>query len=481
MTTTVVTRDGQTTELDDALDGLALRGQLLRPGDEGYDAARTVWNAMIDRHPALIVRCAGPADVIAAVNFARDHNLLVSLRGGGHSVAGHAVCDGGLMIDLSPMRSVRIDPDRRRAHVEPGVKLREFDHEAQTFGLATPMGVISDTGVAGLTLGGGFGHLSHKHGLAIDNLVSADVVTSDGELRHASEDDHPDLFWALRGGGGNFGIVTSFEFELHPVGPTVFGGLVAYPLEQAGKVLREVAAFVRDLPEDLNAPQQTILGMAAPPLPTLPADVHGTDVVGLVVSWFGDVADGERATQPLLEFGDPLGHLLVPMPYTGLQQLGDPVMVPPARNYWKSRHLSAMSDAAVNVLVDRALSTPSPQSHIIVHLLGGAVSRVPADATAYPHRDAQFEVNVQARWNEPADDDAHIGWARGVSDALEPFASEGVYVNTLSDDEPQAAAAAYGDNHRRLAEIKRRYDPTNLCWFNSNIEPHGGSSHGTAP
>ena len=447
----------------------SVRGTLLHPGDAGYDGARTVWNAMIDKRPALIVRCAGTADVLAAVNFARQHDLLVSVRGGGHSVAGHAVCDQGLMIDLSPMRSVRVDPGRRRAMVEPGAKLRDFDHEAQAFGLATPLGVISDTGVAGLTLGGGFGLLSRKHGLAIDNLMCADVVTAEGRLLHASAEENPDLFWGLRGGGGNFGIVTNFEFQLHPVGPMVLGGLVAYPLEQAKRVLREVTDFVQDIPDDLNAPQQTILGLPLPPLPPFPEEAHGQKVVGLVVFWAGELEDGRREVEPLLRMGDPIGHLIAPMPYTQVQQLGDPLMTRPARNYWKSQCLSGLSEDAIEVIAELAARSPSLESQIIVHLLGGQVARVPVEATAYPHRDTQFEVNIQARWEDAADDERAIGWARDTYEALRPLAA-GSYVNTDSGGEP---GAAYGSNQRRLVELKQRYDPANLFRLNANIRPTG--------
>jgi FAD/FMN-containing dehydrogenase len=449
-----------------------LRGAALLPGDEGYDAARTVWNAMIDRRPALIVRCRGAADVAEGVRFARERGMRLAVRGGGHNIAGSAVCDGGLVIDLSPMRSVRVDPRRRVAWVEPGCTLADFDREAQAYGLATPLGINSTTGVAGLTLGGGFGWLSRSLGLTVDNLLSADVVTAAGELVHASATEHPDLFWAIRGGGGNFGVVTSFEFRLHPVGPTVLSGLVVHPLDAAPQVLRFYRDFVRRAPEQLVC---WFVLRIAPPLPFLPPEWHGKHILALAMCYAGEMAEGEAAAAPLRAFGTPIADVVGPHPFTAWQAVLDPLLTPGMRNYWKSHDFTELSDGLIEVLVEHARRIPDPQTEIAFANLGGAVARVPAEATAYRHRDAEFVVNVHGRWEDPDKDSRCIAWARGLFDAAAPFSTGGVYVNFLTADEEARVPQAYGANYTRLAEVKRRYDPDNLFRVNQNIAPGADS------
>jgi FAD/FMN-containing dehydrogenase len=446
-----------------------LRGALCFPGEPGYEQARTIWNAMIDRHPGAVVRAAGAADVIAAVDFARERRLLLSVRGGGHNIAGNAVCEGGLMIDLSPMKSVRVDPVHRTARVEPGVTLGELDREAQAFGLATPLGINSTTGVAGLALGGGFGWTSRKLGLTADNLLSADVVTADGQLVHASEAENPDLFWAIRGGGGNFGVVTSFELRLHPVGPMVLAGLVIHPFENAKELLSGYRSFVAGAPDELTC---WVVLRKAPPLPFLPPEVHGTEVVVLAACYAGEVSRGLEAIAPLRALGKPLADVIGPTPFVGWQTALDPLLTPGARNYWKSHDLLELGDAAIEVMLEHVRRLPTPECELLIANLGGAVNRVPADATAYPHREVQFVVNVHTRWRDSTQDGACIGWARALFDALAPHATGGVYVNFMPEDEAERVRqGAYAANYDRLAKIKARYDPDNLFRLNQNIRP----------
>lgn len=445
-----------------------LRGRLASPGSEDYDQARTVWNAMIDRRPALAVRCAGAADVVRAVRFARDNDLLLAVRGGGHNIAGNAVCEGGLQIDLSLMKSVRVDLARRTARVEPGATLADFDREAQAFGLATPLGINSTTGVAGLTLGGGFGWLSRGLGLTIDNLISADVVTANGELLRASDQENPDLFWGIRGGGGNFGVVTSFEFKLHPVGPNVLAGLIVHPLDDAKEVMRFHREFVETVPDEFVC---WFVMRQAPPLPFLPPEWHGKEILALAACYCGDIAEGERIAKPLREFGQPIADIISPMPYTAWQTVLDPLLTPGARNYWKSHDFAGLSDGLVDVLVDHARRIPDPQTEIACAQLGGAVSRVPRGATAYNHRDGQYVLNVHGRWADPSKDETCIAWARSLWQAAAPFATGSVYVNFLTQEETDRVPAAYGENYGRLVALKNRYDPTNLFGVNQNIRP----------
>ncbi len=446
----------------------SLRGKVVAPTDAGYDQARTIWNAMIDRRPAVIVQCAGAADVVCAVRFAREHGLPIAVRGGGHNIAGSAICNDGLVIDFSAMRSVQIDTRTRRAYVEPGATLGDFDHEAQACALATPLGINSTTGVAGLTLGGGFGWLTRRYGMTVDNLVSADVVRADGERVHASKDENPDLFWALRGGGGNFGVVTLFEFQLHPVGPQVLTGLFVYPAAEAKAVLMQYRTFVETMPEDLSV---WLVLRKAPPLPFLPTDVHGTDVLVLPAFYGGDPATGQALLAPLRGFGKLHGEFLGMQPYTSWQKAFDALLGPGARNYWKSHNFTDLPDGAIDKMIEYAGKLPSPLSDIFVGLVGGHAARVAPDATAYHHREARFVMNVHARWERPDEDQACIAWAREFFRATEPFATGGVYVNFLTDDEVGRISAAYGANYERLAQIKHAYDPDNVFHVNQNIAP----------
>jgi FAD/FMN-containing dehydrogenase len=453
-----------------AIDDLkaSARGQVLTPDDPGYDDARKIWNSMIDRRPALIVRCAGAADVRKAVDFARDNDMLLAVRGGGHNIAGSAVCEGGMMIDLSPMKSVRIDPRQAIAYVEPGATLADFDDEAQAFGLAVPLGINSTTGVAGLTLGGGFGWLSRKHGMTIDSLVSVDIITADGEFLHASEQENEDLFWAVRGGGGNFGVVTLFEFRLHPVGPTVYGGLVVLPLEQAREALLAYRAALETMPEDLTV---WVVLRQAPPLPFLPAAVHGKPIIAFAICYSGDPEDGPRVVEAIRKLGTPYGEHVGPMPYATWQKAFDPLLTPGTRNYWKSHNLETLQDGLIDVVIAAAGDLPSPQCEIFLGCIGGATKRVPVTSMAYPHRSTQFAMNVHGRWDDPDDDDRCIAWARTLFRDTEPYAQGGVYVNFMTEEESDRVGAAYGANFDRLVQAKTRYDPRNLFRHNQNIRP----------
>ena len=447
----------------------SFQGELIGPGDADYDEARRIWNGAIDRRPAWIARCTGVADVVAAVRFARERDLRVAVRGGGHGVAGHAVCDGGLVVDLSPMKGIRVDPVARTARAEAGVLWGELDRETQLFGLATVGGIVTHTGIAGLTLGGGIGWLMRKHGATVDNLVSADVVTADGELVRASEEESPDLFWGIRGGGGNFGIVTSFEYRLHPVGPIVLAGPVFHLLEDAPEVL----CFYRDLAAAAPDELTTIFDLStAPPVPFLPEEVHGKPVVMLGACYAGSPEDGAEVVRPLKEFGRPIADLLEPKPYTDLQSMFDPLVPHGWHRYWKSVELPPLGDAAIDTLVEHASAFTSPRSYCIVFQLGGALGRVGEGDTAFGQRGAAHNVNINAVWTEEDEEaDRHIGWARGFFDALEPHAGDRVYVNFLGDEGADRVRQAYGANYERLVELKRAYDPSNLFRLNQNIAP----------
>jgi FAD/FMN-containing dehydrogenase len=445
-----------------------VRGTVALPGDEGYDAARTIWNGMIDRHPGLVVRCLDAADVVSAVQLARDEKLLVAVRAGGHNIAGNAVADGGLLIDLSLMKAVRVDPLLRTARVEPGATLADFDKEAQAFGLATPLGINSTTGVAGLTLGGGFGWTTRKFGLTIDNLISADIVTANGRLVHASEKENPDLFWAIRGGGGNFGVATSFEFRLHAIGPEVLSGLIVHPLEKAGELLPAFRRIANEAPDELTT---WVVMRKAPPLPFLPPEWHGKEVLIFAACYSGGIEAGEKAVAPLRALGTPIADVIGPHPFTAWQTMFDPLLTAGARNYWKSHDIDDLSDAAIKVIVDGVRTLPTPECEIFIAHVGGAMTRVASDATAWPNRGAHFIMNVHTRWRESEKDAACIGWTRTLFDAVAPFASGSAYVNFMADDEPARVEEVYGAHYRRLADIKRIYDPENLFRVNQNIRP----------
>jgi len=458
----VVTSDGGDTILETAaVQGLAdsLRGRLLRPGDGGYDEARKVWNGMIDRRPAFIARCAGVADVIAAVRFAREHELLVSVRGGGHNITGNAVCEGGLMIDLSPMKSARVDPVNRRARAEAGLTWGEYNRETQAFGLASTGGVVSTTGIAGLTLGGGLGWLGAKHGLSCDNLLSADIVTADGQFLTVSGDQHPDLFWGLRGGGGNFGVVTSFEYQLHPVGP-VLAGMVVHPMSRAKDVLQFYRDFCRGCPDEM---------VAAGALMTS----HDGDPVAVIVAAFiGDPTAGEKAVASLRKFGPPLVDTIAPMSYVALNTLFDAAFpYGGVQRYWKSSFLKELGDDMLDIITARSAKFLSPMSNVLFFHLHGAATRVDRDATAFGLRDDQWDYDVISQWNDPGESPDHIQWTREFWTAVEPFASGQVYVNHLDAEEGTRIRAAYSDNFGRLVALKNKFDPTNLFRLNQNIKP----------
>ncbi len=436
-----------------------LRGRLLRPSDGGYDLARRVWNAMIDKHPSLIAKCAGPADVVRAVKFARENNLLIAVRGGGHNVAGKAVCDGGLVIDLSDMRSIRVDSTASSVRAEPGVTLGELDHETQAFGLATTLGIVSKTGISGLTLGGGIGWLNGKYGLACDNLLSADVVTADGNLLKANSRENMDLYWGLRGGGGNFGIVTSFEYKVHPVS-TVLGGMVLFEMHKALDVLHFYDDFSRGCPDDLT----TAAALLNAP--------DGNPVVAIFVCYSGDLQEGERVLKPLRKFDSPIADLVKPIKYTELQRLLDGGFQPGFLNYWKSNFLRrAMSDEAINTLVEQATKRPSPMSAIALQQMHGAASRVGPTETAFPHRYEQYDMVILSVWANSADTERNVNWTRGLWQAMQPFVERGVYVNNLGEEGEDRVRDAYGPNYERLVGLKNKFDPTNLFRLNQNIRP----------
>lgn len=459
----VVILDNQT--LDDLR--ARVRGQIVTPGDFNYDEVREIWNAMIDRRPGLIVRCTGTADVLQAIRFARQHQLLTSVRGAGHNIAGKSLHDGALLIDLCAMRTVRVDPGTRVAVAGPGATLGDVDHETQAYGLAVPTGINSTTGIAGLTLGGGFGWISRSLGLTADNLIAAEVVTAEGERLRCDENNHADLFWAIRGGGGNFGIVTSFEFKLHPVGPEVMSGPVIFPFDQAGSVLHKYREFCASCPEELTV---WAVMRDAPPLPFLAPEVHGTRVLILAALYNGPLDAGEKALSSLRELGQPITDGFGPHPFAGFQQAFDPLLTPGARNYWKSHNFTELSDGLIDTLVDYGYRLPSPQSEIFVAQMGGATNRVAPDATAYPHRDVEFIMNVHTRWETSDRDNVCIAWAREFYDATEPFATGGVYVNFISEDEDRIQGA-YGANYDRLSEVKAKYDPDNFFSLNQNVRP----------
>ena len=444
------------------------QGDVLLPGDPGYDEARKVWNAMIDKRPAVIARCASQDDVVHAVNFARENRLPLAVRGGGHNIAGSAVCDDGIVIDFSRMKAVNVDAAKQRAMVEAGATLADVDAATQAHGLATPIGINSTTGIAGLTLGGGFGWLSRKYGMTVDNLESADVVTAAGQVVKASATENPELFWALRGGGGNFGIVTRFEFRLHKVGPDLFSGLVVYPLAEAKSVLQQYREFMAKAPDELNV---WVVIRKAPPLPFLPENWHGKEVVVFAFLYAGDPKDGERLIEPLRKFGKPVGEAMGAQPFAGWQQAFDPLLTAGARNYWKSHNFTSLDDKLFDVMLNFASKIPGPQCEIIIAALGGATMRPAPDATAYVQRDATFVMNVHGRWDAAADDPTCIAWSRELFQTAAPFATGGVYINFMTADEQERVKAAYGPNYDRLARAKKTYDPNNLFSMNQNIRP----------
>jgi FAD/FMN-containing dehydrogenase len=434
----------------------ALTGQALAPGDAGYDAARRIFNAMVDRRPALIARCVSGADVVACVELARARGLDVSVKGGGHNVSGKAVCEGGLMIDLSPMKGVQVDAQRRVARAEPGLTLGELDRACQAFGLATPTGNVSPTGIAGLTLGGGIGWLNGKHALACDNVLSVDIVTADANLQTASADEHADLFWAVRGGGANVGVVTSFEYRLHPVGPVLGGGL-AWPLDRARRVLAFYDEFARGCPDELcvNA------GFATAE--------DGAPVLGVGVAWIGDLDAGERLLKPLRSFERPLADGIEPRSYVAIQSGGDGTFPTGRRQYWKGGFLRRLGPETVEVLLHFAATRPSPHTPIALQQMHGAAARVPSTETAFAHRHDQWDFVILSQWNSAVDDERNIRWTRDFHAAMAPHLEQAVYVNDLGADEPERVRAAYGASYDRLVAVKAKYDPANFFRGNQNV------------
>lgn len=464
--------NGGIVELDgQAIDSFAasLDGRLVTADSPDYEQVRAIWNAMIERRPAMIAVCAGDADVQRAVLFARVHGILFSIRGAGHNIAGSSLCEDGLVIDLSALKGVTLDATTLTVRVEPGATLGDVDEATLPHGYAVPVGINSTTGIGGLTLGGGFGWLSRKYGLTIDSLISADVVTADGLITTASADQNADLFWGLRGGGGNFGIVTSYEYEVHPAGPDLLCGLIVHPYSAAREALEYYREYAAGCSDEMTA---WVVLRDAPPLPFLPEDVHGTSVLVFAFVFAGDPGAGELELAPLRAFGMPHGEHIGVMPFVDFQKAFDPLLEPGSRNYWKSHNFSSLEDDLLGEVLSGAANLPSPQSEIFIAQVGGAASRVPVDATAYPHRDAAFIMNVHTRWEDSSQDEACVSWAREFFLATAPYSTGGVYVNFVSEsDDGDRVQAAYGSNYDRLRQLKAQYDPDNVFRTNQNITP----------
>jgi FAD/FMN-containing dehydrogenase len=452
------------------------RGQLITADGTDYHTARAVWNGAVDRRPRLIARCSGAADVAAAIRFARDHDLTIAVRGGGHNVAGTAICDDGVVVDLSAMRAVWVDPIHRKAMVQGGALWGDVDHETQAHGLATTGGIVGHTGVAGLTLGAGIGFLMRKYGLTIDNLVAAEVVTAEGDIVRAAADDHPDLFWALRGGGGNFGVVSTFQFALHPVGPTVMAGPVFWAADDTTDVLRFYRDYIADAPDELG----TVVRLGTvPPLQVIPEELHWRPALAVACCYAGAVAEGERVVRDLRRFGTPLVDLLSPTPYARFQGALDDTVLHGWHYYWKSTNLAGLSDDTIAVVADHAYAAGSPRSYSAMFHMGGAVARVPRDATAYCARDVNHNIIIDAVWLPDESEEhaaAETAWARSFLTALDAHRADSVYVNFLdSDDDIGRIREAYGEyTYRRLVEVKAKYDPDNVFHHNRNIHPDEG-------
>lgn len=446
-----------------------LHGRLVRPGDGDYEAVRKVWNGLIDRRPALIAQCADEDDVVHALGFARDRSLVVAVRGGGHNVAGFGTCDNGLVVDLSPMKRITVDADARAARAQCGVTWGEFDEATQARALATTGGLVSTTGIAGFTLGGGIGWLMRKYGLTLDNLLAVDLVTADGRRVTASGQEHPDLFWGVRGGGGNFGVVTSFTYRLHPVGPQVYGGAMFYPVATAGRLLRFYRDWVRTVPDELTT---LVVFLTAPPAPFIPASLHGTSMVAIALCYCGPTEQGEAVLKPLRDVAAPAADLVGPIPYTSLQKMFDDTAPKGMLTYWKTAYLRALDDGAIDTVIDQASRMRSPMSAVHIHHVEGAVNRVSAEATAFGHRDAPFILNIVGMWANAEENGQNVAWTREFARVVEPFSSGAAYVNFLGDEGEARVKAAYGDaKYARLAALKKTYDPKNLFRLNQNIRP----------
>ena len=446
----------------------SMQGPLMQAGHEQYDDARTIWNAMIDRKPALIARCLNASDVQHAVKFASEHALLTAVKGGGHNIAGNAVCNDGFMIDLSQMNSVTVDTSSKTVKVGPGATLGDLDGETLPHGLAVPVGINSTTGIAGLTLGGGFGWLSRKYGLTIDSLVDVEIVTSDGNLIHANKDEHADLFWAVRGGGGNFGVITQFKFQLRKAGPETLNGLIVFPIAEATSAMKKYREFAKTLSNETTV---WVVLRKAPPLPFLPEDVHGKEVIVFAFCHIGDVETGQKAIEPIRSFGTSVGEMVGVMPFANWQQAFDPLLTPGARNYWKSHNFMNISDELIDVTVKYVNTIPNPGCEIFFAQLGGETSKLPADSTAYPHRDANYTMNVHGRWDDASEDDKCIKWSREFFKETEPFATGGVYINFMTEEETDRVGNAFGASYEKLAQVKQKYDANNLFRLNQNVKP----------
>lgn len=470
MRTKALTINGQLVDVDDAsLEALRTEvlGPVILPADREYDEVRKVWNGMIDRRPALIVRCTGTADVVYTVRFAKKHGLLLSVRGAGHNIAGRALHEDVLLLDLSLMRAVHVDPESQSALVSAGATLKDIDHETQAYGLALPMGINSTTGIAGLTLGGGFGWLSRSLGLTVDNLLSAEVVTVAGDRITCSAESHPDLFWALQGGGGQCGIVTAFRFQLHPVGPQVMCGPVVFPIAEASTVLSRYRDFCKESPDELTI--WSVLRQA-PPFPFIDASHHGKPVLILVGLYNGPMDKGEKLFSALKKLGSPLGDGVSPHRFVDFQQAFDPLLTPGARNYWKTHNFKEISDGLIAALLRYAGKFPSGETEIFLGQMGGKTNTVAKEATAYPHRDVAFIMNVHTRWRDKKDDQACIAWARAFHKETSPFATGGAYVNFLSEGD-ENIEGAFAENAKKLARVKAEYDPGNVLRFNLSGAP----------
>jgi FAD/FMN-containing dehydrogenase len=448
-----------------------LRGALMLPGDRGYDESRSLWNAMIDRRPGMVARCLGVADVVAGVNFAREHGLQLSIKGGGHNIAGLAVCDGGLMLDLAWMRGVWVDPAARVARAQAGCLLGDVDRETQIHGLAAVLGFVSATGIAGLTLGGGFGYLTRRYGWTSDTVNSMEVVTAEGKVIRASERENPDLFWGLRGGGGNFGVVTNLEYQLFPVGPEILAGAIAWRAEEAPKVLEAYRKLALESPPEMAA----VLALRkAPPAPWLAKEVHGQDIVALFICHTGTVEDGERLVAPLKALGQPVGNILQRRTYVSQQALLDATQPKGRRYYWKSEYIPTVDEDLLAGAAAHARTLASPHSAIVIFPIGGALHRTAEDHSPAGNRDAAFVLNIMSSWEKPEDDAVNVDWARAVWGDLRRFSTGGTYVNFLTEEEAgERLHAAYGNNYQRLVEVKSRWDPRNLFRMNKNIAPAG--------
>ena len=445
-----------------------LRGEILFPSQESYDAERAIWNGMINKKPGLIIRCEGASDVIHSVRFAREHNLLISVRGGGHNISGNAVTDGGLMISLSKMKGITVDPVRRTATVQPGVRWGEVDKETQVFGLAAPGGIVSSTGIAGYTLGGGFGWISRKYGFAADNLISVDMVTAEGKFLTVNESENADLFWGLRGAGSNFGITTSFKFKLHPVGPNVVAGIIFYDIKDAKSVFNFYRDFAKNSPDELTS---LIVLRLAPPAPFLPKELHGKPVIGISLLYCGEIEEGKKIVEPLKKFGNPIIDLITVKPYLAHQAMFDAGQLTGNQYYWKSEYLPGVNDTCAEVLLNNLSKITSPLTGVLIFQLKGQIDKINHNETAIGNRDAAFVININSCWENPDESEKHIKWTRDFWKSVKPFSTGGVYVNFLADDDNERVKSAYKENYEKLVSLKKKYDPSNFFRLNQNIKP----------